>query len=143
MSQEHPPLPISESYGQHVPVLLEATLDQLKPIQGEKYLDLTAGYGGHGDSFLDRTKNFTGADLVDRDEFAIATLDRFKQKGARLLTTDFVSAAQVLVEEGEHFDIVLVDLGVSSPSSMSRTRVFFYKEWSAGYADGSSVGTYR
>ena len=115
MSQEHPPLPADNSHGQHVPVLLEATLDVLQPKEGEKYLDLTAGYGGHADRFLDKTENYSGAVLVDRDEFAIATLDRFSQKGARLLHTDFVSAARALIEEGEHFDIVLVDLGVSSP----------------------------
>lgn len=126
MSQEHPPLPVGESYGQHVPVLLEATLDQLKPIQGERYLDLTAGYGGHADSFLDRTKNFTGAVLVDRDEFAISALDRFRQKGARLLNSDFVGAAKVLIEEGEHFDIVLVDLGVSSPQLDRAERGFSF-----------------
>jgi 16S rRNA (cytosine1402-N4)-methyltransferase len=103
------------TYGQHVPVLLTATLDLLKPIKGETYLDLTAGYGGHADRFLEKTENYSDAVLVDRDEFAIATLDRFSQKGVRLLHTDFVSAAKALVEAGEHFDIVLVDLGVSSP----------------------------
>ena len=52
MSQEHPPLPAAESYGQHVPVLLEMTLELLKPNKNEKYLDLTAGYGGHASRFL-------------------------------------------------------------------------------------------
>ena len=126
MSQEHPPLPAGVSHGQHVPVLLEATLDLLKPIQGEKYLDLTAGYGGHADRFLEKTENFKDAVLVDRDEFAIATLDRFKQKGARLLHTDFVNAAEVLIEEGEQFDIVLVDLGVSSPQLDRAQRGFSF-----------------
>src|SRR5690606_28487295 len=126
MSQEHPPLPIGQSYGQHVPVLLEATLDLLKPIEGEKYLDLTAGYGGHASRFLSRTENYSGAVLVDRDEFAIATLDRFHQKGVRLLHTDFASAANALVEEGEHFDIVLVDLGVSSPQLDRAERGFSF-----------------
>ncbi len=126
MSQEHPPLPIGESHGQHVPVLLEATLDLLHPIQGEKYLDLTAGYGGHADRFLAKTENFTGAVLVDRDEFAIATLDRFKQRGTRLLHLDFVSAAKALYEEGEEFDIVLVDLGVSSPQLDRAERGFSF-----------------
>lgn len=115
MSQEHPPLPELSRFGQHVPVLLKATLELLNPIQGEKYLDLTAGYGGHASSFLERTENFTGAVLVDRDEHAIAALDRFRQKGVRILHADFLSAARTLVEKGEQFDIVLVDLGVSSP----------------------------
>ena len=126
MSQEHPPLPGGVSHGQHVPVLLTTTLDLLKPIEGEAYLDLTAGYGGHADRFLDKTENYSGAVLVDRDEFAIATLDRFSQKGTRLLHTDFVSAAKVLIEEGKHFDIVLVDLGVSSPQLDRAQRGFSF-----------------
>jgi 16S rRNA (cytosine1402-N4)-methyltransferase len=115
MSQEHPPLPESVSYGQHVPVLLTATLDLLHPKKGEKYLDLTAGYGGHASRFLEKTENYKEAVLVDRDEFAIASLDRFAKEGTRLLHTDFVSAAEALIREGKQFDIVLVDLGVSSP----------------------------
>jgi len=126
MSQEHPPLPIGDAYGQHVPVLLEATLDLLKPIRGEKYLDLTAGYGGHASRFLEKTENYTGAVLVDRDEFAIATLDRFHQKGTRLLHTDFASAAEALVNEAQQFDIVLVDLGVSSPQLDRAERGFSF-----------------
>jgi len=105
--KEHPP--------QHVPVLLEATLDVLHPIQGENYLDLTAGYGGHARKFLEKTENYTDSVLVDRDDFAIGQLHEFTQKGVRLLHTDFVNAAKVLVEEGRQFNIVLVDLGVSSP----------------------------
>ena len=64
--------------------------------------------------------------MVDRDEFAIATLDRFAQKGARLLHTDFASAATALVEEAQQFDIVLVDLGVSSPQLDRAQRGFSF-----------------
>ncbi len=125
-SQEHPPLPESDTFGQHVPVLLEAALDQLRPIEGEKYLDLTAGYGGHARRFLDKTDNYTGAVLVDRDENAIASLQTFAENGVRLLHTDFVSGALALVEEGMQFDIVLVDLGVSSPQLDRSERGFSF-----------------
>lgn len=126
MSPEHPPLPGSDTSGQHVPVLLEAALDRLRPIEGEKYLDLTAGYGGHAGRFLSRTDNYTGAVLVDRDENAIASLGAFAEKGVRLLHTDFVSGASALVTEGEQFDIVLVDLGVSSPQLDRAQRGFSF-----------------
>lgn len=126
MSQEHPPLPVGASHGQHVPVLLEATLDLLKPKRDERYLDLTAGYGGHADRFVSKTENFTGATLVDRDEFAIKTLNRFAERGTRLIHSDFVSAARLLIEEGESFDIVLVDLGVSSPQLDRAERGFSF-----------------
>ena len=116
--KEHPP--------QHVPVLLEATLDTLHPIQGENYLDLTAGYGGHARRFLEQTKNYEASVLVDRDSFAIAELGEFTKAGVTLLHTDFVSAARSLVEEGRQFDIVLVDLGVSSPQLDKSERGFSF-----------------
>jgi 16S rRNA (cytosine1402-N4)-methyltransferase len=100
---------------QHVPVLLEATLETFNPMRGERYLDLTAGYGGHASRILSRTGNFSEAVLVDRDDYAVKRLKSFSDKGARIMHTDFVSAARQLIEEGQKFDIVLVDLGVSSP----------------------------
>ena len=126
MSQEHPPLPEVKNLGQHVPVLLEASLELLQPKEGETYLDLTAGYGGHAKRFLEKTENFAGAVLVDRDEVAIATLEPFRRKGARLLHTDFASATKQLVESNEQFDIVLVDLGVSSPQLDRAERGFSF-----------------
>lgn len=116
--KEHPP--------HHVPVLLEATLDQLQPIQGEKYLDLTAGYGGHASRILDKTQNYSGSVLVDRDDYAIGHLQAFAEKGVRLLHTDFATAAKQLVEEGEQFDVVLADLGVSSPQLDQAARGFSF-----------------
>lgn len=105
--KEHPPL--------HVPVLLDATLDQLAPKKGENYLDLTAGYGGHARQILRRTTNYTESVLVDRDAFAQGQLHEFLEKGTDLMHTDFLSAAKQLVEEGRQFNLILLDLGVSSP----------------------------
>lgn len=131
--KEHPPQPetstdqksidISEL---HVPVLLDETLVSLNPKQGESYLDLTAGYGGHASHILDRTMNFAESVLVDRDDYAIQRLKSFSDKGARLLHTDFVSAARQLTDEGQSFDIVLVDLGVSSPQLDQSERGFSF-----------------
>ena len=110
----------------HVPVLLETTLDILKPALGESYLDLTAGYGGHARAFLEQTKNYDQSVLVDRDSFAIAELGEFSDKGVSLLHTDFVSAAKELIKEGRQFNIVLVDLGVSSPQLDKSERGFSF-----------------
>lgn len=117
----HPP------HDLHVPVLLDASLQLLNPQKGESYLDLTAGYGGHARAFLDRTGDETSATLVDRDDFAISHLAEFAEKGARLLHTDFVSATKQLIEEGKRYDIVFVDLGVSSPQLDQSTRGFSFK----------------
>jgi 16S rRNA (cytosine1402-N4)-methyltransferase len=117
----HPP------HDLHVPVLLEATLELLNLQPGESYLDLTAGYGGHARAILARTGNEKSATLVDRDDFAQAQLAEFGEKGVRLLHTDFVSAARQLIEEGKQFDIVLCDLGVSSPQLDQSERGFSFR----------------
>lgn len=131
--KEHPPQPRDEvepssdkSPKLHVPVLLEAGLQALNPREGESYLDLTAGYGGHARAFLDKTKNYAGSVLVDRDDNAIKSLQPLSDQGARLMHTDFVSAARQLVLEGKLFSIVMVDLGVSSPQLDSSERGFSF-----------------
>jgi 16S rRNA (cytosine1402-N4)-methyltransferase len=117
--KEHPP-------HLHVPVLLDATLEVLQPIKGENYLDLTAGYGGHARRILEKTENYSDSVLVDRDDFAIANLREFSKKGVRLLHTDFVSATRQLIKEGKRFNVVLVDLGVSSPQLDQNERGFSF-----------------
>ena len=99
----------------HQPVLLPEVLHVLAPKQDESYLDLTAGYGGHAGAVLDATGVPSKAVLVDRDENAIAELRPFVGHGATLLHTDFYQAAQQLAGEGRRFDMILLDLGVSSP----------------------------
>ncbi|MEI6054102.1 MAG: 16S rRNA (cytosine(1402)-N(4))-methyltransferase RsmH [Candidatus Saccharibacteria bacterium] len=118
--KEHPPQVL------HVPVLLEPTLDLLKPKLNENYLDLTAGYGGHASRILDITGNYAESVLVDRDDYAIERLKSLSDKGARLLHADFVTASKQLIEEGQKFDIVLVDLGVSSPQLDQSERGFSF-----------------
>jgi 16S rRNA (cytosine1402-N4)-methyltransferase len=119
MSKEYPP--------HHIPVLLDATLKTLDPKEGETYLDLTAGYGGHAGEILKLTGNFEGSVLVDRDDYAIEHLSDYENKGVRLMHTDFESAARQLVLEGKTFDLILIDLGVSSPQLDQSNRGFSFK----------------
>jgi len=101
----------------------------LAPKEGESYLDLTAGYGGHARTVGQMTKNVSGMILVDRDQNAIDTLGSFKAAGAKLIHSDFLSAANELASEGKAFDMILLDLGVSSPQLDNATRGFsFAKE---------------
>ena len=115
---EHPP--------HHVPVLLDACLELMQPQAGESYLDLTAGYGGHARAFMERTENYLDSVLVDRDDYALAQLDDLRQKGVTLLHQDFASATKQLVEQGKRFDVILVDLGVSSPQLDRAERGFSF-----------------
>ncbi len=120
----HPP----HLHALHVPVLLDETVRLLAPQPGETYLDLTAGYGGHASAIIEKTKNPSGAVLVDRDENAIAELQALKGSGAVLLHTDFVTAARQLIQEGKQFDMILVDLGVSSPQLDRAERGFSFSK---------------
>lgn len=120
MSKEHPP--------HHVPVLFDAVLRELAPKLGESYLDLTAGYAGHAKPILDITKNDKESVLVDRDDYAIMHLKSLEDQGVRLMHTDFVSAAMQLREEGTAFDLILIDLGVSSPQLDQGERGFSFKQ---------------
>ncbi len=118
MSTIHPP--------HHIPVLLEATVQTLDPQPGETYLDLTAGYGGHAAAILQKTGNYKDSVLVDRDDFAISQLSPLAEQGAECLHTDFLAAAQQLTEAGRTFDIILIDLGVSSPQLDQGERGFSF-----------------
>lgn len=98
----------------------------LMPRQGKSYLDLTAGYGGHAGAILGLTENYKLAVLVDRDGFAIDRLQPFREKGAQLLQQDFYGAALKLLECGKQFDMILMDLGVSSPQFDFEERGFSF-----------------
>ena len=113
---------------QHIPVLLQATLDVLKPQKGESYLDLTAGFGGHASKVIALTGDAKLATLVDRDETAITALRPLQEAGARVLKTDYASAARQLHEAGEQFDMILLDLGVSSPQIDNPGRGFSFMQ---------------
>lgn len=108
---------------QHVPVLLEAVLQYLDPKEGESYLDLTAGYGGHASAILERTGSLTSV-LVDRDQNAVKVLQEKYGESADVRRQDFLSASRELLAGGQQFDIILADLGVSSPHLNEGNRGF-------------------
>ncbi len=110
----------------HVPVLVDEVLKYLDPKSGESYLDLTAGYGGHASKILSNLGDASRMTLVDRDESAINSLQAFAKKGARLIHKDFASATKELCEQGERFDMILIDLGVSSPHLNNSERGFSF-----------------
>lgn len=125
--KEHPPHSGPNETQIHVPVLLEATVRELSPVKGESYLDLTAGYGGHARAILSKTEAVTSAVLVDRDPNTANALEDLTSAGATLLQTDFLSAVQQLVDQKQRFDIVLADLGVSSPQLDQSERGFSFR----------------
>lgn len=118
----------------HIPVLHEAVLKYLDPKGGESYLDLTAGYGGHAGAVLERTLHSGNRNkkphntLVDRDQNAIAYLQqKFAGNSVELIHKDFKGASQELLANGKHYDLILADLGVSSPHLDKASRGFSLK----------------
>jgi 16S rRNA (cytosine1402-N4)-methyltransferase len=109
----------------HVPVLLDGVLQYLSPEAGESYLDLTAGYGGHAGAILAATGAADRALLVDRDSNAIKVLTS-AFPSATVLHQDFLAASEKLVSENKQFDIILADLGVSSPHLNDGSRGFSF-----------------
>ena len=111
----------------HIPVLLSDVLKYLQPAEGETYLDLTAGYGGHADKILEVTRNYKGAVLNDRDQNAMNFLEaKYQEVKPRLMHDDFYSTALLLVESGISFDMILADFGVSSPQLDNGERGFSF-----------------
>ena len=112
----------------HIPVMLDSVLKVLDPKPGQRYLDVTAGYGGHAEAILERTLVPEQAVLVDRDQMAIYRLQNvFRGRGVQILHTDFLSAASELLQQERTFDIVLADLGVSSPHLNTASRGFSFR----------------
>lgn len=115
----------NKNQNQHLPVLLDAVLKYLDPQRGDSYLDLTAGYGGHAAKVLERTKSYRTSLLVDRDDNAVNELKaRFAALKASIRWQDFLSASRELADEGRQFDLILADLGVSSPHLNVSSRGF-------------------
>lgn len=112
----------------HTPVLLEEVLHYLAPAPGHSYLDLTAGYGGHASAVLARTGAHQRTTLVDRDDNAISILKGKFDVGERLIHADFLTASIDLSAQGETFDLILADLGVSSPHLNDAHRGFMFSE---------------
>lgn len=115
----------------HKPVLLSEVEDILSPKAGERYLDVTAGYGGHASAVIDAIGSSGSAVLVDRDQNAVSYLKEMfgSRPEVKIVKNDFLSASKDLQATGAKFDLILADLGVSSPHLDNAMRGFsFTKE---------------
>lgn len=110
----------------HIPVLLTETVQLLNPRIGDRYLDLTAGYGGHAREVISATKSPERAVLCDRDANALSSLSDLSEQGSRLMHGDFKSACDELAHQGSLFDMILLDIGVSSPQLDQGERGFAF-----------------
>ncbi len=99
----------------HIPVMVQEVIQYLSPQKGDRYLDLTAGYGGHAAAVISVAGSLAEILLVDQDDQAARALtDRFSGQDVQIVHSDFAHASQKLASEQKRYDMILADLGVSS-----------------------------
>lgn len=121
----------SSSY--HAPVLVEETLHWLAVESGGRYVDGTAGGGGHSEAILKASAPRGQLLALDRDPEAIAEvrgrLGAIYQGRLRLVQANYSEAAQILEEIGwEKVDGWLIDAGVSSHQLDEAQRGFSFQQ---------------
>jgi len=112
----------------HHPVLLDSVVAVLDPKPGESYLDLTAGYGGHATAVVNKTKSQDKVVLIDRDPNAISYLRSMKGMGqsSDILHMSYEEGVNKLHSQNRRFDMILMDLGISSPQLEDPVRGFSF-----------------
>ena len=117
---------------EHIPVLLNETIQGLNINPSGTYVDLTVGRGGHSSEILARLDNKGHLICVDQDEEAIVASQARLSKisnNFEIVRSNFSHLDEILEEKGiEEVDGILMDLGVSSPQFDKGERGFSYKE---------------
>jgi 16S rRNA (cytosine1402-N4)-methyltransferase len=111
---------------EHVPVLREAVLKLLRPAAGETVIDATLGLGGHALSFLEhigKTGSYVGID-ADSENIAIA---RERLTGWKNVTLHHANFRDLPTLNLSCADIILADLGLSSPHIDDPERGFSFR----------------
>lgn len=112
----------------HVPVMLPEVLHQLAPRPGGRYVDATAGGGGHSAALLDGSAPDGKVLSLDADPHAVTRLEaRLAGFGARSVVAhaNFRSVAATARRLGfAAVDGILMDLGLSSDQLADPSRGF-------------------
>lgn len=109
----------------HVPVLLSEVLEYLDVKKNGSYLDCTFGAGGYTKAILESEKCYVTS--LDQDPTVIVFAKKISEKfGDRFnfIQTNFADAALKL--EGQKFDGIVLDLGISSMQVDSAERGFSF-----------------
>jgi 16S rRNA (cytosine1402-N4)-methyltransferase len=117
---------------EHVPVLWQETLDGLALQPGGRYIDGTAGSGGHAAGILEQTAPDGILLALDTDPEAIVRVQRrllpFGAR-ARVVQANFRDLEMVATREGWlNIDGILLDLGVSSVQLGTPGRGFSFQD---------------
>ena len=116
----------------HQPVLLQEVLQASSQTQARTLLDCTFGRGGHSLAFLEKFPNLKILAL-DQDSEAVdygRGLEACKQGQIHMLKANFhkfpEEAGRSALAKFKKFDIILLDLGVSSPQLDREERGFSF-----------------
>jgi len=102
----------------HRPVLYQETIEYLAPKSLGRYLDCTAGAGGHSFGILEASSPHGQLIAIDLDPTAIQlTTENLSPFGERAIIVhdSYLNAARILQQKGwDKVDGIVLDLGVSS-----------------------------
>ena len=111
------PDPAEEGHG-HIPVLLEAALEALKPCPGDTLVDCTAGRGGHASRIAQAIQPEGRLVFFDLDGTNLQhTSDRLKRESsldAIAIERSFAAVGRELTQRGLVANGLLADLGFAS-----------------------------
>lgn len=115
---------------EHISVLLAETLSLLSPKSGDSVLDCTLGLGGHSEAMLKLISpqgELVGLD-ADTKNLALAQ-KRLEPFGSHvhLVHANFREIPTCLPRDIQKFDVILADLGLSSPHIDSPERGFTFR----------------
>ena len=114
---------------EHVPVLTQELVEHLDPRPGEEAIDATFGGGGHAREVASRLGGTGSLLCIDRDPAARERFDDLVAEldcEAEFVGEDFADAIEELASENRTFDIVYMDLGLSSFQIDTAERGFSY-----------------
>ncbi|MFH1375487.1 MAG: 16S rRNA (cytosine(1402)-N(4))-methyltransferase RsmH [Patescibacteria group bacterium] len=111
----------------HTPVLVREVLDLLDPQEGDFVVDCTLGFGGHAEALLERVGEkgkLIGLDADPRNlELAKEKLKKFRN--VELIHANFRELGSFVKPESA--DVILFDLGISSPHLDDPSRGFSFQ----------------
>lgn len=121
---------MSTGKNQHVPVMLDAVLEQWQVDPAGTYIDGTFGRGGHSRALLARLQPEGRLLVIDRDPAAAAAARALAADDARVTAVQgsFGEISDIAASHGVlgRVDGILVDLGVSSPQLDNPERGFSF-----------------
>ena len=119
--------------GMHRPIMVQEIMDILKPEPGQRGLDATLGFGGHTQEFLKRILPGGHLTSLDVDPLELPKTEArlrglgFSEEVLSIRLSNFAGLHKFLPSDGEGFDFILADLGISSMQLDNPARGFSFK----------------